>query len=535
MRMTKLSVALIVLAGILIDTVSPAVAQRFRLRFNQCTAIRVLPGSSLVNGKISEYSLKARSNPPGRVLTPGETYEIRYDVVTRCTTSCGRIHTTTLVLRAVPGADRSQLDRNHKAGSNNGVIGSHTVDEHNCGDARVIFVRFTVPSPRSIGGGQRDVETVSMGACPPRVKFNCAGHTIRVRNASYSGWQVTKLRTLQRAIGSGVNRVSSTQQITLAATIINGTGRSLSVKNNVSTFLVRISGPSGASSGSQLATQPVPGIRRGARQRVLYRIGPLSPGVYAFKACARGLRDTRNYPLPDVCGPPIALTSGVAAGANWAISAVSTAPGTPNPVPPNTRFGVRGSVYNRSSINNPPGARFAMLWHRGLGFQTNGSRIATIQMGFIRRHTAKLARFDNLRFAPGEHEVRICIADDPNQSTLDTICSPWRRISVRLSGPGSSPIPPAGPSPPTAIRCTGGIVRRGRCLCPTGRYRVRIGQYAYACRLSARGTAPGNRYDNQTRPTARLRCIGGQMRGRLCWCGIGRFPQRVGTYTYRCR
>lgn len=571
MKRFVITLFVIALAGGL----APHGADAQDVRGGACPGRYLVPIPSLRSDLLRNYSLQAVTRPPNRILNPGETYQIRYNVITRCINNCAFLKDVYLQIRAEPGADRSRLDRSRR------TLITVRVKGHRCGDARVIFVRFTAPVPRRIGGGQQNVETISMGLCPPYPGFNCAGHTIRVRNQSAGGWRISGLTTGHRSIGGRYNQVPSGRRITLRTTIRNMTGREVPFAGVGETYLNRIVGP-GMGPATRIASKSMPGFSIGQSRPVSYSVGPLTPGVYAFKACIAGVSDGRGFPLPEFCGPGTSITVGNPAGASWRVSAVQTPRGS-NSAPPGARIDLHAYLTNLTAANTPAGARFVTLWRRKLGDNSVGVQVSHRESGFVRRRHTKAIRFVSLSLTEGEYQFRACATDDIHEPVIRTLCGPWSTISVSGRRVENSPIPPtANPnrrragctggrvrnaarrcvcpsgsrwnwntrrcyplSPsgryippdtrrPVAIRCTGGWVRQGRCYCPRSRYRVRTGRYSYSCRLSARQTQPRDTY-RAPPPPARLRCLGGQVRGTLCWCGFGRFPQRIGNNVYRCR
>ncbi|MEM9590231.1 MAG: hypothetical protein AAF967_02705, partial [Pseudomonadota bacterium] len=53
----------------------------------------------------------------------------------------------------------------------------------------------------------------------------------------------------------------------------------------------------------------------------------------------------------------------------------------------------------------------------------------------------------------------------------------------------------------------------------------------FVCKAPANAPAP---QAAEEPATPELQCIGGEVRGVLCWCGIGRFPRAVGNNAYKC-
>jgi hypothetical protein len=45
---------------------------------------------------------------------------------------------------------------------------------------------------------------------------------------------------------------------------------------------------------------------------------------------------------------------------------------------------------------------------------------------------------------------------------------------------------------------------------------------------------PPKKTSSSTKAPAGIQCIGGKVRGKLCWCGFGKFPKKIGNNAYRC-
>ena len=110
-----------------------------------------------------------------------------------------------------------------------------------------------------------------------------------------------------------------------------------------------------------------------------------------------------------------------------------------------------------------------------------------------------------------------------NPASGQCVCRPgFRRVGSNCQRKAQSN------TRPSARKCRAPFVRNpasGRCICRPGFTKV-----GNSCRRKSKQSAP-------RRPVKieRLRCIGGKVKGRLCWCGIGKFPKRVSGNTYRCR
>jgi hypothetical protein len=241
-----------------------------------------------------DYSIKARTQAPDRVMVPGDTYQIRYDIVVRCPVNwnCGEVKPHYLTQRAVLGADRALLDR--AVHSN---LGSVHVERFECGDSRARIATFTVPDPSTLMlGVEESVVDVSMGLCPPDSKHHCAGHTIRVRNAPTGVWKVAAPKVKMRT-PTGYYTVG--QAIPIDVTVTNQTG------------FHRYPGPGdvvirAASSGPtvNVAQTGLPTFSNLEAKTLTFDVTSQSPGPVSFFACLVGVPATNGFPLPDICGRP---------------------------------------------------------------------------------------------------------------------------------------------------------------------------------------------------------------------------------------
>lgn len=88
--------------------------------------------------------------------------------------------------------------------------------------------------------------------------------------------------------------------------------------------------------------------------------------------------------------------------------------------------------------------------------------------------------------------------------------------------------------------CTGGRnwnVSQRRCVCPSGtKWNSRGKKCAAVGKQVPRAVQPkAPRAVQPKKSSAKLQCIGGEVRGALCWCGFGKFPKKIGRNVYRCR
>jgi hypothetical protein len=119
----------------------------------------------------------------------------------------------------------------------------------------------------------------------------------------------------------------------------------------------------------------------------------------------------------------------------------------------------------------------------------------------------------------------------PTGYPVGEICGASTRLIVGAAAQGALPPPggaaplPAGALPPPAPNCTGGrlVDALGHCVCPGG---VQWNAAANQCATPQAAAAP---------PAGQLECRGGEVKGILCWCGIGRFPKPLGGNVYQCQ
>jgi len=412
-------------------------------------------------------------------------------------------------------------------------------------------------------------------------------------NATSRGWQVSILKPLQRAIGAGINRVPPNRPIILGATITRPRAWPEPGQGPVA-VIRQITSTSGPVSTTALSTQSVAGIKIGESGNLTFAIKPFVPGVYGLKACVTGLKQGR-WPAPDVCGPPTAITVGVPAAGTWKVGSVSL--GRRSRIDAGTPFSVFVPVDNLSSTLNPIGGRYLSLLQRKFRSGAVPVRIMNKTLGDYRPRAARLEMFGSVVLNRGQFELRACLSGDRNFSQVNSVCGPWSLFTSRTPKvrPAPQPVAPgvractggrsknatgrcvcprgtkwsqgarrcanalqAVPTPvirlpalgaQRTIRCTGGTVSNGACLCPRGFKRSKLKANTFVCkppfkrplpgagqsRPNAKNSAPSLQNQLKKPKASKLRCLGGQVRGPLCWCGIGKFPQKIGNNTYRCQ
>lgn len=415
-------------------------------------------------GIADEYSIKARTLPPDRVMRPGETYEIRYEIVSRCdfNLNCVDFKPVYLSHRAVLGADRSRLDTTQSG------IGSTHVEQHRCGVVPTRITTFTVPDPKSLGATGNSAEVaVSIGICPPDARWNCAGHTIRVRNAPTGEWKLSapsvRVRTLSGEFPAG-------RPIPMSVDVTNLSGRHRWPADPGS-LTIKVAGPFPTAVVSSVNLPPVSDVQSTA---VGFSVTPAAPGHYLYSACLTGLNGPNGYPLPDICG---------------AQTTVIVSAATQNQLPPQG--------------GNPP--------LPGGGQPLPG--------------TAAMPEASNCtggRF-PDPTGRCVCPGGTRWSAAANQCATPHGGAPRLLPPPGDAAPLPAGALPPPVQTCTGGrlVDSQGRCVCPAG---TQWNAGASQC-VTPQAAAPAGQ----------LQCLGGEVKGILCWCGIGRFPKAVGNNIYQCQ
>lgn len=447
---------------------SPAVAQEATKRVATC--VQNLPGS-LGFQDLSSYSVQARSNPPSKTFLPGEKYSISYVIKTDCVRECGEILPVDLQHKAILGADRSKLDQSSPG------IGSTYVIALDCNEDHWISVAFTVPSPQNLGA-ESGVSTVSMGLCPPSWRYNCAGHTIRVRNAPIGEWKLSapsvRLRTITGEYPAG-------RSIPMSVDVTNFSGKNRFPGEPGGILIKQSSGSGPVGSVASLSLPPVSDLQS---TPVPFSVQPASPGIYSYFVCLSGLNDPNGWPLADICGPQTEVTVGP--------------PVLPTPQP---QDGVQHLPAPADGHPPMPGGGEPLP---GMA----APAAANCTGGRLPDSTGRC----------------VCPGGTQWSATANHCVTPQGGVP-RLPPPGGAAPLPAGALPPPAPNCTGGRSpdAQGRCVCPAG---TQWNAGANQC-ATPQAAAPA--------PAGQLECRGGEVKGILCWCGIGRFPRAVGNNVYQCQ
>lgn len=330
--------------------------------------------------------------------------------------------------------------------------------------------------------------------------------------------------------------------------------------------------PLGGTGPYQLfAVSPVPSLGARRRAKIQFSITTGSPGGRLYKVCLTGLLDNNAQAVPDKCGLERVMYVRRPSQDIWAVSSVSIFPlltGDATAVPEHEGFSVQFTIENiapEHGRNDPDGF--------SLRTRNSGETGGGIQRGFrppqqsrevvdgrevIRTQFGSLPR--------GNYEIRACVHDQRivPRAPIDWVCGPWTTITA-LPWTPTQPVTPEQPASTgksgDSKSCTGGRRKNasGRCVCPRGKkWNAKSGAgrcvipTAKVCpdrkRRKADGTCcPAGQLARLNRCVKRkvantgqkqnnqLRCIGGQVRGKLCWCGIGKFPRKVRGNTFKCR
>lgn len=508
-------------AVLIVQAPVPAAAQSSGYHVASCIA-KYGPVSFWTNhDEIRSIKIVQKTPGPARPLLPGQTYNMRYDVISKCKVTCSYIKPFNLHIYA------TGVDNRNNIRSPNKLVGLERVAEHDCDKIETRVITLTVPDPAKVGGKQTDdVSWVTIAVCPPSSSRSCSSHTIEIRNTSDRGWQVSAPSPRQRAIGAGVNRVASGKPATLTARLSNHTGRVLWPASGARLRLKQISGPQ--------TTLPAPvgvpeiGLRKS--HTASFRVGPLSPGIYAFQACLQGLKDGRGFPIADVCGPAVALTAGVPDAAGWKVSgfAVNAAGKLTDRARSGKSFRGNLLVHNLSGQSYKRGTRFVTVWRRDPASQ----RLRKIHSGDLGDIASGASVSKNIRVQPqrsGRYDFKVCTAGDRNARIINSVCGPWSPIAI-----GTTERNKDAEDHQVDLKCRGDQVfnRAARtCACPASRPRwdTQAGLCAQQVQVALCADSKRRRADGKCCPrgqVARLnRCVrvlvcpeGARKKGRVCVC-----------------
>ncbi len=368
--------------------------------------------------------------PPKRVLLPGQTYNIRYEIVSRCYSTCLGLDPFYL------GAYAAPLDFGGNLRSASQLLTRVRVEAHPCHETETRIIRHVAPNPVHVGASGRGATTLlTVAVCAPDVRHACALHRITVRNSSERGWQVSAPKPRQRAIGDGVNRVVGGKKVTLTARITNHTSRPLWPQSGAKLVMKQITGPRTGAADAVI----LPSIGAAKSYSDKFNVGPLAPGIYTFRACLQGLKDGRNYPMPEHCGPPTILTADAAGTGKWNVSPVLTnaAGKFSDKAPAGQSFRATVFINNLSVHSYGPGARFFTVWRRGAGGNAGQTIVFNGGLGAIAsgRHVKK-----NFRLRPmtsGLYDFRACTAGTANASPVNSVCGTWSTIQIGAAKSGA--------------------------------------------------------------------------------------------------
>ena len=377
---------------------------------------------------LSGYDLHRKPHTaPTMVLRPGEKYAILYAILNNC--PCGYLNPHSLTMHAKLASDKTPL-RNAQR------IGAVTVAHQNlrCGHPQYRSILFTAPNPKTFTTNLGSKFTkIRVGLCPPKTKYACSQHVIKVSNLPAGGWQISVPKLQQRAIGSGVNRVVAGKRVSFEITVKNLSGKVLYPGSGASIRLQQVSGTTLAPNyGYQLDAVGV-----GKSVTIPFSLrARTTPGIYGFKACLTGLKDTDGWPLPDTCGPATAITVGAPDAGKWEVSAIFVDNlGTLQTRAPKGKP-IRASVFirNLSNHNYPAGTRYFSIWSSGndtnsVAREIFSKKLAAIETQRKLRTNFRLGRINRV----GVYNFRACTAGKIHAKIVDSICGPWSPITVGVN------------------------------------------------------------------------------------------------------
>ncbi len=262
-----------------------------------------------------------------------------------------------------------------------------------------------------------------------------------------------------------------------------------------------------AQTGNRVAIGTLGPLRGSGNILKSFRVGALPAGIYEFRACVASRRE--EHQTRAVCGPWSTITVG----------AKRVRP-APQPVAP---------VANRCTGGRAKNAQGRCVCPVGSFWNPNP--------GFKRCYTCTGGRVWS-----GSQRRCVCPTGtkwNPRAKRCATALQILPTPQIRLPALGAG----------RAIKCAGGTVSNGQCLCPRGFTRRTIRKNVYVCKPPFKQPIPGasqirpnpgssaTTLQNQFKKPAagKMQCIGGQVKGPLCWCGLGRFPKKVGNNVYRCQ
>lgn len=517
----RLAALLVLLAVLIVQAPLPATAQSIGYHTASCVANYGPPSLWHSHDEIRSIKIVQKTQPPAQPQLPGQIYYMRYDVISKCRANCSYIKPFNLHIYA------TGVDNRNNIRSPNKLVGLERVAKHDCDKIETRVIPLTVPDPAKVGGKQTDdISWVTFAVCLPDQDYPCSSHTIEVRNTSDRGWQISAPSPRQRAIGAGVNRVVSGKPATLTARLTNHTGRVLWPASGARLRLKQVSGPQ--------TTLPTPvrvpeiGLRKG--HTASFRVGPLSPGIYAFQACLQGLKDDRGFPVADACGPAVALTAGVPDAAGWNVSgfAVNTAGKLTDRARSGKSFRGNLLVHNLSGQSYKRGTRFVTVWRRDPASQ----RLRKIHSGDLGDIASGASVSRNIRIQPqrsGRYDFKVCTAGDRNARIINSVCGPWSPISIGIAARSKDT-----ENSQVDLKCRGDQVfnRATRtCACPASRPRwdAQAGQCVQQVQVALCANPKRRRADGKCCPSgqvARLnRCVrvlvcpkGSRKVGNRCVC-----------------
>lgn len=282
------------------------------------------------------------------------------------------------------------------------------------------------------------------------------------------------------------------------------------------------------------AITEVPSLGARASAKIQFQIATRSPGGRLYKVCLSGVLDENAREVPEICGRERVMYTRRPSQDIWSVSSISIHPpraGETSVVQEYEWLSVEFTVENiapQYGRNNPEGfsLRYRQAGETGGGREQYAGTYHNLRQYIDGREVFRPG-FGEL--ARGVYEIRACAHNErvvPG-APIDWVCGPWTTVVVEAA----APVQPVTPKQPQSggksadgKACTDRKRRKadGTC-CPTG-------QIARLNRCVRQKAAKSGQV--QKNP---LTCIGGKVRGKLCWCGIGKFPRKVRGNTFKCR
>lgn len=401
-----------------------------------------------------------------------------------------------------PGSGAGQLTPGHSGGPlpNPSGSGNWTQSVPTLGEGNNATIRFTV-GPLTPGvyvykvclTGLKDARGYPAELCGP-------GKSVTAGVPAAATWKVGRVTINGRALA--LTPFSPSATITNRSNVINPVGG-----RYIILWVRKIGAPANLlyAKKRQLRQELLGNFAANSSKNHGFVYPSLNKGQYEFRACLSDVPDASQ--VDSVCGPLSLIDVGTVAS-----------PPPPQPVAPVATACTGGRSKNaQGRCVCPTGSR----WNQR--FKRCTAALLACTGGKVRNAQGACA------CPTGLIEVR------GNCARLQGVVPQ----QITIPGLGQQPV----------IRCSGGTLSNGQCLCPRGWSRRTIKKDVYVCKAPSNQTVPSA---SQTRPNsstsattlqsqqnrpaaAKFKCIGGQVRGNLCWCGIGRFPKTIGKNVYRCQ